>query len=77
MPTHTSPSRAVRIVGLAAAGIIALGAPSSVAASGGASNACNGLYDVARFATYQQVGDTHGHDTVHHQFEVHGCGHHH
>ncbi len=47
------------------------------AAAGGAENGCNGLYEVARFATFQQAGDTHGHQTVHHQFEAHGCGHHH
>jgi hypothetical protein len=41
---------------------------------------CDGLYEHARFATYQQVdktGETNGHDTVHHVFEDLGCGHHH
>jgi hypothetical protein len=38
---------------------------------------CNGLFEQARFRTYQQVGDTNGHETVHHVFERLGCGEHH
>jgi hypothetical protein len=56
--------------------VLAIGsiAPSTASASG-RSNACNGLHEVARFATYAQVGDTHGHQIVHHQLDRHGCGH--
>jgi hypothetical protein len=38
---------------------------------------CQGLYETARFRTFQQVGETHGHETVHHVFERLGCGDHH
>ena len=59
---------------VAAVGIsLFVGASTAEASS---ENGCNGLYEVARFATFKNVGDTHGHETVHHQFELHGCGHH-
>ena len=61
--------------------VLALAAlfPASAALASQSQNGCNGLYDVARFATFQNVGDTHGHATVHHQFELRGCAddHHH
>lgn len=50
--------------------------PASTAVANPSANGCNGLFEVARFATFQNVGDTHGHATVHHQFERHGCDHH-
>lgn len=52
-------------------------APATMASATPGENGCNGLYEVARFATFKNVGDTNGHATVHHQFEVRGCGHHH
>ncbi len=48
----------------------------SPAADASPENGCNGLYDVARFETFKNGRDTNGHDTVHHQFEEHGCAHH-
>lgn len=58
---------------VAVAGMI----PATMAAAAPGEQGCNGLYEVARFATFNNVGDTHGHATVHHQFELRGCGHHH
>ncbi len=49
----------------------------ATAASASAENGCNGLFEVARFATFKNGNDTHGHEMVHHQFEAHGCDHHH
>lgn len=51
--------------------------PASAAGAAPSENGCNGLYEVARFATFKNGKDTHGHETVHHQFEAHGCGHDH
>ncbi len=51
--------------------------PASAVAASPGENGCNGLYEVARFATFKNVGDTKGHATVHHQFELRSCGHHH
>ena len=48
-----------------------------VAAASPSENGCNGLYEVARLATFKNGKDTHGHEIVHHQFEAHGCAHDH
>lgn len=64
----------ISIVATVGIGLTVLGTASAAGAS--PENGCNGLYEVARFATFSQVGDTNGHATVHHQFEVHGCAHH-
>lgn len=50
-------------------------APASIAGAAPSENGCNGLYEVARFATFKNGKDTHGHEVVHHQFEAHGCAH--
>jgi hypothetical protein len=77
--TLAKPMRArmIRRIGVATA--LAVPVLMSVSAVGATprENGCNGLFEVARFATFKNVGDTHGHDTVHHQFELHGCAHHH
>lgn len=49
--------------------------PATAAVAAPSSNGCNG-FEVARFATFKNVGDTHGHQMVHHQLERHGCVHH-
>jgi hypothetical protein len=61
----------------AALGCLAAVAVPITAAASEDHPGCNGLYEQARFRTYQQVGETHGHDTVHHVFERLGCGDHH
>ena len=63
------------VVGLATAVSLAL-APAAALASPPEGAGCEGLYEVARFATFRN-GDTPGHDRVHEVFEAHGCGHHH
>lgn len=61
---------------VAAVAVVVSVIPAGAAmASGDSPRGCQGLYEVARFATYSQVGDTHGHETVHHQLELHGCEH--
>jgi hypothetical protein len=61
----------------AAAGCLAAVTLPVVASANEGHPGCNGLYETARFRTAQQVGETHGHDTVHHVFERLGCGDHH
>lgn len=70
-------SRMIRRIGVTTALTIAVLTSVSTAEATPRENGCNGLFEVARFATFKNVGDTHGHNTVHHQFELHGCGHHH
>lgn len=53
---------------------VAAVAPASVAHAAPSENGCNGLVR-AGYATYQNVGDTHGHQTVHHQQDAHHCHH--
>ena len=48
--------------------------PASAAAAGPSPNGCNGLLN-AGYATFSNVGDTHGHETVHHQQDAHDCHH--
>ncbi len=48
--------------------------PASAANADPSSNGCNGLLN-AGYATFSNVGDTHGHETVHHQQDVHHCHH--
>ena len=69
-----SLNRAVLFAAASAAAVgVSLAVPAAASASEGHTG-CNGLYERARFATFQQVGDTHGHETVHHVFERLGCG---
>ena len=64
-------SRALFAAALAAASIVSIGTSAQGAPS---ENGCNGLLN-AGFATFANVGDTHGHETVHHQQDAHGCHH--
>ncbi len=48
--------------------------PASAVSAAPSENGCNGLIR-AGYATFQNVGDTHGHATVHHQQDAHGCHH--
>lgn len=76
-PTHRRTPTTRRAALAVAAGCLgALTLPLTAAASE-AHPGCNGLFEQARFRTYQQVGDTNGHETVHHVFERLGCGDHH
>lgn len=69
-----SLNRAVLVAAASAATVgVSLAVPAAASATEGPPG-CNGLYERARFATFQQVGDTHGHETVHHVFERLGCG---
>lgn len=84
MTTHTRQtirpgfiSSPLRRLGVAIALAVAVLTSASAAGASPSENGCNGLFEKARFATFKNVGDTHGHETVHHQFELHGCGHHH
>ena len=49
-------------------------APASAVSAAPSENGCNGLIR-AGYATFQNVGDTHGHQTVHHQQDAHDCHH--
>lgn len=49
-------------------------APATAATAMPSENGCNGLLR-AGFSTFKNVGDTNGHQTVHHQQEAHGCHH--
>lgn len=77
----SSPTaRRVKIAVAAAAGCLAALTVPGVASASEGHPGCNGLFEHARFATYQQVertGETNGHETVHHLFEHLGCGGHH
>ena len=53
---------------------IAALAPAAAASAAPSENGCNGLTR-AGYATFQNVGDTNGHATVHHQQDAHGCHH--
>lgn len=63
--------RALLIAMFAIAALI----PAAAASAAPSENGCNGLIR-AGYATFQNVGDTHGHATVHHQQDAHGCHHH-
>lgn len=63
------------IIGIAVAASLAI-VPAGALASPPEGAGCQGLYEHARFATFQN-GDTPGHDRVHEVFEMHGCEHHH
>lgn len=71
-----TPTARRTAIAIAAGSLAALTLPLAASASEDHPG-CTGLYDQARFRTYQQVGDTHGHETVHHVFERLGCGDHH
>ena len=62
-----------RVVVIAMFAVAAL-VPASAAGAAPSENGCNGLLN-AGFATFANVGDTHGHETVHHQQDAHGCHH--
>jgi hypothetical protein len=62
---------------LAVTAILALAAlaPATAANASPSENGCNGLLR-AGYSTFQNVGDTNGHQTVHHQQDAHDCHHH-
>ena len=64
-----------RLVVVATLALAAL-APATAANASPGENGCNGLLR-AGYSTFQNVGDTVGHQTVHHQQDAHGCHHHH
>lgn len=64
----------LRRLALAALLAVAALAPASAAQASPSENGCNGLHR-AGYATFQNVGDTHGHQTVHHQQDVRHCHH--
>lgn len=66
-------SRALVTMGFAIGALI----PATGAIAAPSENGCNGLFEVARFATFKNGKDTHGHEMVHVQFERHGCAHDH
>ena len=68
-----------RVARLAVTMAVAFGAlmPASAALASPSENGCNGLFEVARFATFKNGNDTNGHEMVHVQFERHGCEHDH
>ena len=70
-------TRRTRFAVAAAAGCLAAVTLPMVASANEGHPGCNGLYETARFRTYQQVGETHGHETVHNLLERLGCGDHH
>lgn len=75
--TRASATPKGRFALAVAAGCLAVVTLPMVASANEGHPGCNGLYETARFRTAQQVGETHGHDTVHHVFERLGCGGHH
>ena len=68
-------SRTVVTLGFAMGALIP--ATGAMAAPAPSENGCNGLFEVARFATFKNGKDTRGHEMVHIQFERHGCAHDH
>ena len=74
---RASTTRRTRFAVAAAAGCLAAVTLPMAASANEGHPGCNGLYETARFRTYQQVGETHGHETVHHVLERLGCGDHH
>jgi hypothetical protein len=64
----------LRRLTIIAAFAIAAIAPASAVNAAPSENGCNGLVR-AGYATFQNVGDTHGHQVVHHQQDVRHCHH--
>ena len=64
----------IRRLAITALLTIAALVPAAAADASPSENGCNGLLR-AGYSTYQNVGDTHGHQTVHHQMDAHHCHH--